>query len=88
MERLLRIATWVAAALLFIGLMLWLGGWPRAEALLHGGLWLLISTPIARVLLALRHYVKERDRTFAAITLIVLACLIFPLATYFLLSPR
>lgn len=82
MERLLRIATWTAAALLVAGLMLWLGGVPQAERVLHAGLWLLISTPIVRVVLALTGYAKTRDWTFVAITLIVLACLIFPLANY------
>lgn len=88
MERMLRIATWTAAALLLAGVLLWLGGWPPAVVMLHAGLWLLISTPIARVLIALAEYVKERDRTFVALTLIVLACLIFPLAKYFLSSLR
>ena len=88
MERLLRIATWAAAALLLAGLLLWLGGWLPAEVMLHAGLWLLISTPIARVLIALAGYWKEGDRPFVAVTLIVLTCLIFPLAKYFLSFPR
>lgn len=88
MERLLRAATWTAAALLFAGLMAWLAAWPAGEVLLHAGLWVLIATPIARVLMALADSVKERDRTFVAITLVVLACLIFPLAKYVLSFPR
>ena len=88
MERLLRIATWIAAALLLAGLLLWLGGAPQAGRMLHAGLWLLISTPIVRVLLALTEYAKTRDWTFVALTLIVLACLIFPLANYAVSSVR
>lgn len=88
MERLLRIATWAAAALLLTGLLLWLAGWPVSEVMMHAGLWLLISTPIARVLMALAEYWRERDWRFAGITLIVLACLIFPIAKYVLSLPR
>ena len=88
MEQVLRTATWIAAALLLAGLGLWLADVAMADAVLHAGLWLLISTPVARVLMALAEYLKTRDWTFVALTLVVLASLVLPLATYFLSSPR
>ena len=63
-------------------------GVPGSGYALHAGLWLLISTPIARVVMALASYLRERDWTFVALTLLVLACLAIPLARYFLWSPR
>jgi uncharacterized membrane protein len=88
MERALRIATWVAAALLGAGLVTWLGGGAYAAPLLHAGLWLLISTPIVRVIMALGGYAMARDWTFVALTVIVLGCLVFPVARYFLSQSR
>jgi hypothetical protein len=88
MEQLLRVATWTAAALLVIGLGLWLSDAAAAGLVLHTGLWLLISTPVARVLMALGGYLTARDWTFVALTLVVLASLVFPLARYFLSFPR
>lgn len=88
MEQVLRVATWTAAALLLLGLVLWLSGVSQASLALHGGLWLLIATPIVRVLMALADYLKQRDWAFVAVTAIVLACLIFPIAKYLLSSPR
>ena len=82
MEQALRIATMLAAALLFAGLALMERG--PSGVVLHAGLWLLIFTPIARVLMALVSYVKERDWRFTGLTIVVLLCLVLPLATYFL----
>ena len=85
MEQLLRIATMAAAALLLAGLLM-----PYetvAVRVLHAGLWLLIVTPIVRVLMALAGYVKERDWRFTGLTVVVLLSLVLPLAMYFL-SPR
>jgi uncharacterized membrane protein len=84
MERALRIATWTAAGLLLAGLLLWMAGVPAGDPVMHAGLLLLITTPIARVLMALADYVAARDWKFAALTLIVLACLVVPLSRYFL----
>jgi hypothetical protein len=84
MESALRIATWTSAALLAAGLLMWLADARAATMVLNGGLWLLISTPIVRVLMALADYVLARDWKFAALTLIVLACLVVPLSRYFL----
>lgn len=44
------------------------------------GLLLLIATPIARVALAALGFAMERDRTYALVSLIVLATLLFSLA--------
>jgi uncharacterized membrane protein len=78
------VATWTAAALLAAGLLMWLADVRGAALVLNAGLWLLISTPIVRVLMALADYVAARDWKFAALTLIVLACLVVPLSRYFL----
>lgn len=88
MERALRIATWVSAGLLAAGLMLWLAGAPQAPMLLHAGLWLLIATPIVRVLMALTGYVKDGDWVFAMLTLIVLGCLVVPITVFLASFPR
>ncbi|MDQ3069086.1 MAG: DUF1634 domain-containing protein [Acidobacteriota bacterium] len=88
MERALRITTWLAAALLLIGLGLWLAGSPPATQVLHAGLWLLIATPIVRVLMALTDYVEARDWKFVVLTAIVLACLFFPLINFAVSHPR
>lgn len=88
MEQLLRVMTWIAAALLAAGLALWLADVGLASGALHAGLWLLISTPVLRVIMALADYTRERDWTFAALTLIVLGCLVFPIARYILSLSR
>jgi uncharacterized membrane protein len=88
MEQVLRVATWTAAALLVAGLGLWLGGAAQAAFVLHAGLWLLIATPIARVIMAIGSYAAERDWTFVLLTAVVLACLVFPIVRYLAASPR
>lgn len=88
MERALRLATWVSAAVLAAGLVMWLGSATYAAPVLHAGIWLLISTPIVRVMMALGDYALARDWTFVGLTLIVLGCLVFPVAMYFLSPPR
>jgi uncharacterized membrane protein len=67
---------------------MWLGGGAYAAPVLHAGLWLLISTPIVRVMMALGEYARARDWTFVALTIIVLGCLVIPVAMYFLSQPR
>lgn len=88
MERLLRLATWAAAALLFAGLIAWLAGASPAPVMLHAGLLLLMATPVVRVVMALVEYVKAGDWLFAGLTAVVLACLAVPAARYFLSSLR
>jgi uncharacterized membrane protein len=87
MERALRLATAASALMLAAGLLLWLSGLAPATVLLHAGLWLLISTPVVRVLMALAGYLVERDWTFFMLCLVVLACLVFPLIR-FAFQPR
>ena len=82
MERVLRVATWLAAGMLAVGLVLWLAGFAHAETMMHGGLWLLIATPVTRALIAFVEYVANRDWTFAALTTVVLACLILPILRF------
>lgn len=84
MERALQLATWLSASLLLAGLVMWTAGLDAAVLSIHAGLWVLIATPVTRVLLALTAFVRAKDVTFALLTLIVLACLAFPLGRYFL----
>lgn len=81
MERGLRLAVWLSASVLAAGLLLWLAGAPQSESVLTAGLWVLIAVPIVRVVTALVAWAQERDWVFVALTLIVLACLVLPLAT-------
>ena len=81
-ERALQMAVRVSAVMLAVGLAAWLLGVPQAVLLLNAGLWLLIAVPIARVMTALAAWVKEGDWLFAALTLLVLACLVVPLARF------
>lgn len=81
MERGLRLAVWLSASILAAGLVLWLAGVQQADLVLNAGLWVLIAVPIVRVVTALIAWARERDWIFVALTLIVLACLVLPLAT-------
>ncbi len=49
----------------------------RTDAMIQLGLVLLIATPIARVVLAALGFYFERDRLYVAVSLVVLAILIF-----------
>ncbi len=51
----------------------------RARGLIQLGLLLLIATPVARVALSVAVFALERDRTYVAVTLVVLALLLFSL---------
>ncbi len=48
----------------------------HSDAIMQLGALILISTPIARVLVSLIGFVKERDRTYVFVTLIVLLTLL------------
>ena len=52
----------------------------RGRGLIQFGLLLLVATPVARVLFSLVGFAIQRDRTYVAVTLIVLAVLIYGLA--------
>ena len=51
----------------------------RGRGLIQLGLLLLIATPIARVAFALGAFAAERDRTFVAVTALVLGLLLYGL---------
>jgi uncharacterized membrane protein len=52
----------------------------QSRGLIQLGLLLLVATPVARVLFSLVGFAIQRDRTYVAVTLIVLAVLIYGLA--------
>ena len=66
-----------AAALLAIGLALWMSGVSSGAAnlMLGAGLFVLMATPILRVIVSLAEYARMRDWFFVATTLIVLLVL-------------
>ncbi len=76
-----------AADLRNVGLLLRSLAHPRPETLIQLGLVLLIATPVARVALALLAFLLERDRTYIAITVIVLGVLLYSLTLAFRTSP-
>jgi uncharacterized membrane protein len=53
-------------------------------ALIQLGLFLLIATPVARVILSVAAFAVERDRVYVAITTLVLAILLYSIATTWL----
>lgn len=52
----------------------------HSESLVQLGLLMLIATPIARVALSVAAFAVQRDRTYVAITLVVLTALVASLA--------
>ena len=53
-------------------------------ALIQLGLFLLIATPVARVILSVAAFAVERDRVYVAITTLVLGILLYSIATAWL----
>jgi uncharacterized membrane protein len=51
----------------------------QGRGLIQFGLLLLVATPVARVLFSLVGFAIQRDRTYVAVTLIVLAVLVYSL---------
>jgi uncharacterized membrane protein len=51
----------------------------RGRGIIQLGLLLLIGTPVMRVLLSFLAFVKQKDKTYAVVTLIVLVILIYSL---------
>ena len=76
--RLLLAGVLSAAALLAVGLALWLMGVsPRAaDWILNAGLFVLMATPILRVMVSVAEYARMRDWFFVATTLTVLLVLL------------
>src|SRR5574340_1233538 len=74
--RLLVTGVVVSAALLALGLIVWLTGVGGGHALMMAGLVLLMATPIMRVALSVVEYVRLRDWLFSITTLLVLMVLL------------
>jgi len=71
--RVLRIGIQATTACLILGLALALMGAGRpADLLLATGLVVLLATPVARVVVSVVDYVRDRDWLFALLTLVVL----------------
>ena len=72
--RLLAAGVIASAALLAIGLGLWLSNpqSPAALWLLNAGLLVLMATPIMRVVVSFAEYVSTRQWFFAGVTIVVL----------------
>lgn len=51
----------------------------ESRGLIQFGLLLLIATPVARVMFSIAAFALERDRTYVAVTLIVLGILLYSL---------
>jgi hypothetical protein len=78
LRRLLTAGTWLSTALLGVGLLVSLTR-PHGSAagpLLAAGLIMLMATPIARVVLCVVEFTRQRDWWFAFYTSVVLAILI------------
>ena len=61
-----------------------LGSLSAPEAVIQLGLLILIATPVARVIFSLVGFVLERDRVYVAITLAVLAILVYSIGSAWL----
>jgi uncharacterized membrane protein len=72
--RLLALGVMASAALLAIGLALWLSNSqsPAAFWLLNAGLLVLMATPILRVVVSFAEYVSAGQWFFAGVTIVVL----------------
>jgi len=57
---------------------------PAPQAVILAGLLILIATPVARVVLSLAAFAKERDRTYVICTTIVLLILLYSIGTAWL----
>jgi uncharacterized membrane protein len=74
----LRVGILLSSLCLTLGLALVLGdaGSDAARLLLAAGTIVLIATPVARVLVSVIEYARQRDWVFVALTLVVLAELV------------
>ena len=68
----LRAGVIASSLALAIGLVLQFVNAPGAEPLLHAGILTLLATPVARVVVSIVGYVRERDWAFATLTAVVL----------------
>jgi uncharacterized membrane protein len=79
-KRLLLAGSWFSTVLLTLGLVTFLLGVPVARDVLRLGLFVLMITPVMRVIMSAAQYLRERDWLFALVTLAVLAVLTGTLA--------
>ena len=79
--RLLMGGVLLSAAMLFVGLVLWVAGIAPAfsNRVLAVGLMILMATPILRVVVSLVEYARMRDWFFVATTLFVFGVLLVTL---------
>jgi len=68
----LRAGVMASSVALAVGLVLEFTNAPGAQWLLHAGILTLLATPVARVVVSIAEYIRERDWTFATLTAIVL----------------
>ena len=70
----LRAGVTASSACLALGLIasIFAGQSELSRILLHTGLIVLFATPVARVVVSIAQYIRERDWTFAALTTVVL----------------
>jgi len=75
--RVLRTGTVTSSVCLAVGLGMTLAGYGSgvAQFLLVAGTIILLSTPVARVVVSVVGYLRDRDWTFVTLTLIVLLAL-------------
>jgi uncharacterized membrane protein len=75
--RLLSIGTAISTALLAVGLALWfgLGPQPIVQQILAAGIFVLIATPVGRVVASTIAYAVERDWQMVLMTALVLVSL-------------
>jgi uncharacterized membrane protein len=70
----LRIGVVTSSVCLGVGLALsWLGAAALSRPLFQIGVLVLLATPVARVVVSMIEYIRERDWTFVMLTAIVLA---------------
>lgn len=74
----LRIGALSSAAILAVGLVLSLAapGSGFAETIIRAGLFVLLLTPVARVVASVFEYTRDRDWLFAGLTFAVLAIIL------------
>ena len=86
----LRFGVALSSSCLAVGLVTYLlaGDGELARLLLHTGIIVLLATPAARVVVSIGQYISERDWTFAALTMIVLAELIASAVTALVFNRR
>jgi hypothetical protein len=87
--RVLGVGAAASTGLLAVGLAAWMLGWRTTATarLFDAGLAVLMATPIARVVVSLAEWARERDWLFVATTLTVLAVLAGTIYAAFGASP-